>query len=311
MSIRLILWSCLVALSFLNPLSEPGVLVETFGPAKVESTFNLHSSIKPTSAKKKKSADALSLSATRADLNTREKLKTTFKQQIAVAAELQKSEQKKAADLPPATVTSEKQSAPSANTTTSAPPASSTSSPAQSATLASAASSVAPPTSTQATTESASSVTTSTSAPTATSTSQTPPQTPPQAPTLVPNSIQIENQIIPLVDDQGAPAAPDGNRAGLWKGTGEVDDGQPTHIIGHNPGSFHVLFSLSVGSKVTVMDRNGHTREYTIYKILTVNDQAIGTDGQVHWDDILNQPGESISLQTCIDDNWNEMYLAH
>lgn len=302
MSIRLFLWSCLVVLSFLNPLSEPSVLVETFGPVKVESTVSLDSLIKPTSAKKKRNANVVLLTATRADLKTREKLKTTFKQQIAAAAELQKAEQQKAA-----TVTSEKQSSPSANTTTSAPPASSTSSSAQSVASAPAASSIAPPASTQATTESASSVTTSTSAPPTTSASQTPPQ----APTLVPNSIQIENQIIPLVDDQGAPAAPDGNRAGLWKGTGEVDDGQPTHIIGHNPGIFHVLFSLSVGSKVTVMDRNGHTREYTIYKILTVNDQAIGTDGQVHWDDILNQPGESISLQTCIDDNWNEMYLAH
>ncbi|WP_159723376.1 class F sortase [Enterococcus sp. CSURQ0835] len=307
MSIRLFLWSCLVVLSFLNPLSEPGVLVETFGPVKVESILSLDSLIKPTSAKKKSVANVVLLTATRADLKTREKLKTTFKQQIAVAAELQKAEQQKAAVLPPATVTSEKQPSPSANTTTSAPPASSTSSSAQSVASAPAASSVTPQASTQATTESASSVTTSASAPPATSASQTPPQ----APTLVPNSIQIENQIIPLVDDQGAPAAPDGNRAGLWKGTGEVDDGQPTHIIGHNPGIFHVLFSLSVGSKVTVMDRNGHTREYTIYKILTVNDQAIGTDGQVHWDDILNQPGESISLQTCIDDNWNEMYLAH
>ena len=126
-----------------------------------------------------------------------------------------------------------------------------------------------------------------------------------------PNRIMINGTIIPLVDTQGAAAAPVGNVAGIWQGTGDVTDNAPTHIIGHNPGAFACTFGLTIGNQFSVTDRNSNQRNYTVYKIMEINDDAFGRDGVDYWDEIFYQPGESISLQACIDEYWNLVVLAH
>lgn len=124
------------------------------------------------------------------------------------------------------------------------------------------------------------------------------------------NEITFAGKTIPLVNSQGKAAAPNGNKAGYWRGNGKVNDKKTTHIIGHNPGSFAGMFKLKKGSTIKVVDSDGKTRNYKVYSILTVNDNVYGKNGKDYWSTIFNQKGESISLQTCINDYWNLIVLA-
>lgn len=133
----------------------------------------------------------------------------------------------------------------------------------------------------------------------------------PVTPVVTANTIDILGTVIPLVDCQGAGAAPEGYLGGYWQGSGDVNDGSSTHIIGHNPGAFSVILSLGVGSPVTVTDGNGNSRTYTVYSVMDVNDQGYDRSGNAQWESILAQGGESISLQTCLGDYWNRMILAN
>lgn len=132
----------------------------------------------------------------------------------------------------------------------------------------------------------------------------------PKAKVIPKNQITFSGKTIPLVNSQGAKAAPNGNKAGYWSGNGKVDDKKTTHIIGHNPGSFAGMFKLKNGSVIKVTDANGKVRNYKVYSILTVNDNVYGKNGKDYWSSIFNQKGESISLQTCINDYWNLIVLA-
>lgn len=124
------------------------------------------------------------------------------------------------------------------------------------------------------------------------------------------NRIAFLSTSVSIVDCQNAAEAPSGQVAGFWQGDGSTTDGQPTHIIGHSPGVFDQELQLNVGDTITIWDRNGQRRDYTVYETLDVNDDAYDRQGNVQWDSILHQPGESISLQACIDDYWNRMVLA-
>ena len=124
------------------------------------------------------------------------------------------------------------------------------------------------------------------------------------------NQITLAGKTISLVNSQGATAAPKGNAAGYWYGNGKVDDAKTTHIIGHNPGAFAGLFKLKKGSVIKITDSNGKVRNYKVYSILTVNDAAYGKNGKDYWSTIFNQKGEAISLQTCINNDWNLIVLA-
>lgn len=130
------------------------------------------------------------------------------------------------------------------------------------------------------------------------------------APAMQPNTIAINGQWIGLEDSQGSAAAPYDGNAGYWMGSGSTTDGATTHIIGHNPGIFNTVLYLGIGSQVTVVDRNGNSRTYTVYALYDVNDAGNDRNGNAVWGSILGQTGESISLQTCIDDYWNRMVLA-
>lgn len=126
----------------------------------------------------------------------------------------------------------------------------------------------------------------------------------------IPNTITLLGQVIGIEDSQGSAAAPYDGNAGYWQGNGSTTDGMTTHIIGHNPGIFNGVLSLGVGSQVKVTDRNGQSRTYTVYALMDVNDYGYDSSGRYVWNTILGQGGESISLQTCINDDWNRMVLA-
>lgn len=124
-------------------------------------------------------------------------------------------------------------------------------------------------------------------------------------------TISFLGQTIPFIHSNGAAAAP-ATGAGTWTGTGAVDDQQPTHFIGHNPGDFSDVMSITVGTPITVIDDNGHSKTYTVYEVLDVTDEGINANNAADnaWDRVIEAGGERISLQTCITDTVNRIVLA-
>lgn len=125
-----------------------------------------------------------------------------------------------------------------------------------------------------------------------------------------PNMLIFNGTALPLVDTQGAGAAPYADMAGIWTGSGSTTDGAPSHFIGHNPGAFTGLLSLGVGSEIRVNDRDGYTRVYIVKEIMEVDDLTCDANGYDHWSDLFECSGERISLQTCLGDNWNRIVIA-
>lgn len=132
-----------------------------------------------------------------------------------------------------------------------------------------------------------------------------------------PNMIQIAGSYIPYSNagqDSGQ-ATIDANpgAAATWGGSPvqSGSDGMNTHIIGHNPGSFNVLFSLGVGSTIEVSDASGQVSTYIVQNIVTVDDSGYGVDGTDYWDQITGTGGgERLTLQTCINDSQNLIVFA-
>lgn len=116
---------------------------------------------------------------------------------------------------------------------------------------------------------------------------------------------------IPFIHDNGATSAP-ASGCGTWTGTGAVDDNCPTHFIGHNPGDFSPVMNLTIGSPITVVDDQGHSKTYTVYEVLNVNDDGTNADNPADdtWSRVIDAGGERISLQTCITDTVNRIVLA-
>lgn len=116
---------------------------------------------------------------------------------------------------------------------------------------------------------------------------------------------------IPFIHDNGASSAP-ASGCGTWTGTGAVDDNCPTHFIGHNPGDFSPVMNLTMGSQITVVDDQGHSKTYTVYEVLNVNDDGTNADNPADntWSRVIDAGGERISLQTCITDTVNRIVLA-
>ena len=104
------------------------------------------------------------------------------------------------------------------------------------------------------------------------------------------------------------------SQASTWGGAAVFsgNDGLNTHFIGHNPGAFSVIFSLSVGNKITVTDASGNPTTYTVNGIYQVADD--GTDvnsGSDMYDAITGTGGgERITLQSCINDDVNLIVFA-
>lgn len=100
--------------------------------------------------------------------------------------------------------------------------------------------------------------------------------------------------------------------AGMWRGSGDVDDGKGSYIVGHNPGVFHNLIDMNygVGSTFALWDINSKARLYTISDVFIV---PAGTE----YDDTFrkrttNSGGETAVLQTCINNNTQyKIFVAH
>lgn len=103
------------------------------------------------------------------------------------------------------------------------------------------------------------------------------------------------------------------NLVATWGGASvqSGNDGANTHFIGHNPGIFNVLFSVGVGEVIDISDSSNNLTTYTVSQIVTVNDSGVAADGTDYWDQITGSGGgERISLQTCINDDYNLIVFA-
>lgn len=103
------------------------------------------------------------------------------------------------------------------------------------------------------------------------------------------------------------------NQVATWGGASvqSGNDGSNTHFIGHNPGIFNVLFSLGNGAAIDVSDSSNNVTSYTVSQIVTVDDSGMAADGTDYWDQITGSGGgERITLQTCINDDYNLIVFA-
>lgn len=115
-----------------------------------------------------------------------------------------------------------------------------------------------------------------------------------------------------VIGNESMTAAP-GSGAATWGGQANYSNtsGENTHFIGHNPGSFAAMLSLGIGSPITVTDAAGQARTYHVYRLATVNPNAVTADGQDLWDDITGTGGgQRITLQTCVGDYWRLIAFA-
>lgn len=108
----------------------------------------------------------------------------------------------------------------------------------------------------------------------------------------------------PYVQANGNPTAPETGGA-TWFGSGLVDDGRPTHFIGHTPGDYWWVFSVSIGDTIVVTDGNGNDATYEVVSLTDSNDEGYDRNGQLVLTDLLAIKGESINIQTCYDNDWN------
>ena len=104
------------------------------------------------------------------------------------------------------------------------------------------------------------------------------------------------------------------NQVATWGGAvvQSGNDGANTHFIGHNPVIFNVLFSLGTGATIEVSDSANNVTTYTVSQIVTVDDSGFAADGTDYWDQITGSGGgERITLQTCINDDYNLIVFAN
>lgn len=103
------------------------------------------------------------------------------------------------------------------------------------------------------------------------------------------------------------------NQVATWGGATvqSGNDGSNTHFIGHNPGIFNVLFSVGNGATIEVSDGSNNVTAYSVTHTVTVDDSGIAADGTDYWDQITGTGGgERITLQTCINDDYNLIVFA-
>lgn len=115
---------------------------------------------------------------------------------------------------------------------------------------------------------------------------------------MSPATLNIKGTVISYMDTPAAAIAPK-RGAGLWLGSDSTTDRSWGYFIGHNPGDFTIVMSLSKGDLVSVCDRWGDMRDYVVTDHMRVKDTTL-------WVDIENRvahSGESIILQTCWGDN--------
>lgn len=122
--------------------------------------------------------------------------------------------------------------------------------------------------------------------------------------TLKPGTLVVDGTAIPYRDVRGGTTPSSGG--GLWLGSDAVDDGSWGYFVGHNPGSFAPVRSLSSGDAVVVCDRSGGQRTYTVRDVFQVEETAT-------WKTIASRVtgyGESVVLQTCAGGGRNVIVVA-
>lgn len=133
------------------------------------------------------------------------------------------------------------------------------------------------------------------------------------APTYASRVLMFAGVTVPyIIGNESMDAAP-ANGAATWGGQANYSNnsGENTHFIGHNPGAFAAMLSLGIGSPITVTDAAGQARTYHVYRLATVNPNAVTADGQDLWDDITGTGGgQRITLQTCVGDYWRLIAFA-
>lgn len=117
--------------------------------------------------------------------------------------------------------------------------------------------------------------------------------------------LDINDVFVEYVDGFLATEAPE-QGAALWAGSDSVLDGFLGYFIGHNPGDFTPVLSLTLGDPVTVYDRYGDERTYYVVDTFIVPN----TSRFIDIEDRLFGYGESIALQTCLDDNENFLVVV-
>lgn len=124
------------------------------------------------------------------------------------------------------------------------------------------------------------------------------------ADSIAPGTLVVGGTAIPYRDVRGGTTPSSGG--GLWLGSDAVDDGSWGYFVGHNPGSFAPVRSLSSGDAVVVCDRSGAQRAYTVREVFQVEETAT-------WKAIASRVtgyGESVVLQTCAGDGMNVIVVA-
>lgn len=124
------------------------------------------------------------------------------------------------------------------------------------------------------------------------------------ADSIAPGTLVVGGTAIPYRDVRGGTTPSSGG--GLWLGLDAVDDGSWGYFVGHNPGSFAPVRSLSSGDAVVVCDRSGAQRAYTVREVFQVEETAT-------WKTIASRVtgyGESVVLQTCAGDGMNVIVVA-
>jgi hypothetical protein len=106
-----------------------------------------------------------------------------------------------------------------------------------------------------------------------------------------------------------------GSMSATWGGKHKlkVNDKKSTHLIGHNPGIFSILFKLKKNSKIVIYDYRGKKRTYKVKEIVRVDDRAytVTKPKKDYWDKIV-KPGndEQVVFQTCVNDHTNLIVIA-
>lgn len=117
--------------------------------------------------------------------------------------------------------------------------------------------------------------------------------------------LDINDTYVEYVDGFLASEAPE-QGAALWAGSDATFDGFLGYFIGHNPGDFTPVLSLQIGDPITVYDRYGDERTYHVVDTFVVPN----TSRFIDIEERLFGYGESIALQTCLDDNQNFLIVV-
>lgn len=115
------------------------------------------------------------------------------------------------------------------------------------------------------------------------------------------NTLYFQGEYVPFAQGSPADTTAPALTASTWVSTGDVDDGENTYFIGHNPGVFARVMDLEIGDKITVWDASGAKRTYYVFDILTLPNAT----NYYRYEGRIAPRGETITLQTCCADEKN------